>query len=342
MPYIFSRDARGNERNFLADYYRTTRELASNIFRKGYQWPFHATRMLDFGSSLLDLAVFRETRAGRKVFMDFNRNPLARARRRRLQSRPARRRRARLSRQQRGVARQADRPPAQDEPALDRALQALQIRHHARPARICDQQPAHERRPRGRHMGLDQPRGLLRGRRGGGDAWRHPAGRRRAQCGAGVRHALRRASRGPPKPGALRRSERWSKTPSPARLHALRAGERTEGLGHPQGSPGPDERSRRNPLRPGRRQGRRGSGARAQRNNPAAGNRLRRRQRGVAGPAMAPERDRFRGHPDSARLLPRTRRRKPRRARRLFPGRQLHPPDPNRPACGCQLHPGAR
>jgi succinate dehydrogenase/fumarate reductase flavoprotein subunit len=76
MPYIFSRDARGSERNFLADYYRTTQELASNIFRKGYQWPFHATRMLDFGSSLLDLAVFRETQRGRKVFMDFNRNPL--------------------------------------------------------------------------------------------------------------------------------------------------------------------------------------------------------------------------------------------------------------------------
>jgi succinate dehydrogenase / fumarate reductase, flavoprotein subunit len=76
MPYIFSRDARGNEHNFLADYYRTTQELASNIFRKGYQWPFHATRMLEFGSSLLDLAVFRESQAGRKVFMDFNRNPL--------------------------------------------------------------------------------------------------------------------------------------------------------------------------------------------------------------------------------------------------------------------------
>jgi succinate dehydrogenase / fumarate reductase flavoprotein subunit len=76
MPYIFSHDARGNEHNFLADYYRTTQELASNIFRKGYQWPFHATRMLEFGSSLLDLAVFRESQAGRKVFMDFNRNPL--------------------------------------------------------------------------------------------------------------------------------------------------------------------------------------------------------------------------------------------------------------------------
>jgi hypothetical protein len=32
--------------------------------------------MLEFGSSLLDLAVFRESQAARKVFMDFNRNPL--------------------------------------------------------------------------------------------------------------------------------------------------------------------------------------------------------------------------------------------------------------------------
>ena len=31
--------------------------------------------MLDFGSSLVDLAIFRETQAGRRVFMDFNRNP---------------------------------------------------------------------------------------------------------------------------------------------------------------------------------------------------------------------------------------------------------------------------
>ncbi len=77
MPYIFSRDSHGNERNFLADYYRTTQELASNVFRKGYQWPFHASRMLGFGSSLVDLAILRECRAGRRVFMDFNRNPLA-------------------------------------------------------------------------------------------------------------------------------------------------------------------------------------------------------------------------------------------------------------------------
>ncbi|MFA9438051.1 FAD-binding protein [Uliginosibacterium sp. sgz301328] len=77
MPYIYSEDAQGKEYNFLADYYRSTQELASNIFRKGYQWPFHASRMTGFGSSLIDLAVFIETRRGRTVYMDFNRNPAA-------------------------------------------------------------------------------------------------------------------------------------------------------------------------------------------------------------------------------------------------------------------------
>ncbi len=76
IPFIFSTDDAGHEHNFLADYYRTTQELASNIFRKGYQWPFHASRMLDFGSSLVDLAIVRECGAGRRVFMDFNRNPM--------------------------------------------------------------------------------------------------------------------------------------------------------------------------------------------------------------------------------------------------------------------------
>ncbi|QFY62977.1 FAD-binding protein (plasmid) [Rhizobium grahamii] len=76
MPHIYSVDAEGREHHFLANYYRSTQELASNVFRKGYQWPFHSTRMLDFGSSLVDLAIYRETTAGRRVFMDFSRNPL--------------------------------------------------------------------------------------------------------------------------------------------------------------------------------------------------------------------------------------------------------------------------
>ncbi|MTI15981.1 FAD-binding protein [Rhodobacteraceae bacterium RKSG542] len=76
MPYVFSRDEDGNEYNFLSDYYRTTREMVSNVFRKGYQWPFHASRMLDFGSSLMDIAVHLEIKKGRKVYLDFLRNPL--------------------------------------------------------------------------------------------------------------------------------------------------------------------------------------------------------------------------------------------------------------------------
>ncbi|MCT8162208.1 FAD-binding protein [Pseudoruegeria sp. SHC-113] len=76
IPHIYSVDADGHEHHFLADYYRTTQEMASNIFRKGYQWPFHASRMLEFQSSLVDLAIFREGQKGRRVFMDFNRNPL--------------------------------------------------------------------------------------------------------------------------------------------------------------------------------------------------------------------------------------------------------------------------
>jgi len=75
IPHIYSVDEEGTEYHFLAGYYRTTQEMASNIFRKGYQWPFHASRMLNFESSLLDLAVFRENQKGRRVYMDFNRNP---------------------------------------------------------------------------------------------------------------------------------------------------------------------------------------------------------------------------------------------------------------------------
>lgn len=75
MPRVYSVDSQGNEVNFLKRYYRTTREMVSNTFRKGYQWPFHSSRMLDYGSSLFDLAVFLEQQAGRKVYLDFLRNP---------------------------------------------------------------------------------------------------------------------------------------------------------------------------------------------------------------------------------------------------------------------------
>ena len=75
MPRVYSVDEDGGEHNFLAAYYRNTREMVSNTFRKGYQWPFHSTRMLDYKPSLFDLAVFLEQQANRKVYLDFLKNP---------------------------------------------------------------------------------------------------------------------------------------------------------------------------------------------------------------------------------------------------------------------------
>ena len=40
MPYVFSLDHRGRERNFLADYYRTTRELVSSILQERLSMAF--------------------------------------------------------------------------------------------------------------------------------------------------------------------------------------------------------------------------------------------------------------------------------------------------------------
>ncbi len=66
----------GDVRYFLNDYYYDMGQVASNIFLKGYQWPFHAARLRDLGSSIVDYAVWRETDAGRAVWMDFARNPV--------------------------------------------------------------------------------------------------------------------------------------------------------------------------------------------------------------------------------------------------------------------------
>ncbi len=75
VPRVFSRDAAGVEREFLNDWFRSVREASSNVFRKGYQWPFHASRMLDYKSSLVDLAIHHESRLGRTICLDFTRNP---------------------------------------------------------------------------------------------------------------------------------------------------------------------------------------------------------------------------------------------------------------------------
>ncbi|MHC4193939.1 MAG: FAD-binding protein, partial [Planctomycetota bacterium] len=79
IPRIFSTDANGGEeQEFLADFFPSMSEMATNIFLKGYQWPFDPQRIADFQSSLIDILVFNENQRGRRVFMDFRRNPMGR------------------------------------------------------------------------------------------------------------------------------------------------------------------------------------------------------------------------------------------------------------------------
>ena len=77
VPRIFSTDANGAEpREFLAEYFDDMGSMATNIFLKGYQWPFDAQRITRAQSSLIDMAVHQETVVrGRRVWMDFLHNP---------------------------------------------------------------------------------------------------------------------------------------------------------------------------------------------------------------------------------------------------------------------------
>jgi len=78
VPRIFSTDADGgDEREFLTEYFDDMPAMATNIFLKGYQWPFDAQRITGRQSSLVDMAVHQETVVrGRHVWMDFRRNPV--------------------------------------------------------------------------------------------------------------------------------------------------------------------------------------------------------------------------------------------------------------------------
>ncbi|MEE6286960.1 FAD-binding protein [Georgenia sp. MJ173] len=77
LPRFVSTDADGNdEREFLTETIDDYGRLLTMTFLKGYQWPFDVRKALD-GSSLIDLLVYRETvLRGRRVFLDFRRNPV--------------------------------------------------------------------------------------------------------------------------------------------------------------------------------------------------------------------------------------------------------------------------
>jgi succinate dehydrogenase/fumarate reductase flavoprotein subunit len=77
IPRYISTDRRGrDEREFLNEVFPDMGRLATAIFFKGYEWPFDPRKVAGYGSSLIDLLVYRETVVkGRRAFLDFRRNP---------------------------------------------------------------------------------------------------------------------------------------------------------------------------------------------------------------------------------------------------------------------------
>lgn len=77
IPRYISTAADGSdEREFLNPYFKTMGTLATDIFLKGYQWPFDPRKIANYSSSLIDVLVYIETQVnGRRVFMDFRENP---------------------------------------------------------------------------------------------------------------------------------------------------------------------------------------------------------------------------------------------------------------------------
>ncbi len=76
IPRYFSVDDSGQQIEFLNKLFPSFKELSNAIFLKGYQWPFNPSRIENWGSSLIDLAVYHErTTLGKKVYLDFTKNP---------------------------------------------------------------------------------------------------------------------------------------------------------------------------------------------------------------------------------------------------------------------------
>jgi succinate dehydrogenase/fumarate reductase flavoprotein subunit len=68
-------DGKRDPREFLQEYFDSPGALHSLVFLKGYQWPFDARKALG-GSSLVDILVYIETvKRGRRVFLDYRKNP---------------------------------------------------------------------------------------------------------------------------------------------------------------------------------------------------------------------------------------------------------------------------
>jgi len=76
IPRYYSIDESDNEIEFLNDLFPSFRILSKAIFLKGYQWPFDSTKIQNWGSSLIDLAIYHQKQnLGRRVFIDYTKNP---------------------------------------------------------------------------------------------------------------------------------------------------------------------------------------------------------------------------------------------------------------------------
>lgn len=73
LPCYISVDENGTEREFLAEAFDKPEQALEQVFLKGYQWPFDVEKR--DGSSRVDMLVQKETARGRRVYMDFRRNP---------------------------------------------------------------------------------------------------------------------------------------------------------------------------------------------------------------------------------------------------------------------------
>ena len=76
LPRVYSAAADGSdEREFLMDFFTDAHDMLSKLFLKGYQWPFDVRKVAD-GSSIIDILVYLETCKGRKVYLDYRKNPV--------------------------------------------------------------------------------------------------------------------------------------------------------------------------------------------------------------------------------------------------------------------------
>jgi len=75
LPRFVSIDPDGTEHDFLWEHFADKYEGLSQVFLKGYQWPFDPKKA-ETGSSVIDMLVYRErVEKKRRVYLDFTQNP---------------------------------------------------------------------------------------------------------------------------------------------------------------------------------------------------------------------------------------------------------------------------